>query len=121
MTDCPLQQRPDGKWFCSVCDPGQQRLLPVPARRNCDKRLAAVTKRPPPGKVLITQARASKAARPGDSVEDDEIRRRVAVCEQCVEFVSQVPACQERLDVVSPCEATKRLVSRIVRGRCGRW
>ncbi len=35
MSDCNLQQRDDGLWHCPECDPGQQRLLPVPAQRNC--------------------------------------------------------------------------------------
>lgn len=33
--NCDLQQREDSKWWCPVCDPGQQRLLPVAALRNC--------------------------------------------------------------------------------------
>ncbi len=44
MSDCDLQQLPDGQWHCPECDPRRQRLLPVPARRNCDTGLATVIK-----------------------------------------------------------------------------
>lgn len=117
---CPLQQRDDGKWWCPECDEGQQRLLPVPAQRNCDKNLAA-SKTVDTGKQLVAQARSLKAEQPGDAVEDGEIRRRVEVCLGCEEFVDRVPACEERLDGSTPCEVTRRLVRRITRGRCQRW
>ena len=35
MSDCPLRQLPDGRWWCPVCDRHKRRLLPVKARRNC--------------------------------------------------------------------------------------
>ncbi|MHC4064361.1 MAG: hypothetical protein ACYSUI_07660 [Planctomycetota bacterium] len=121
MSDCNLNQRDDGRWYCPTCDPGQQRPLPVPARRNCDKQLAATTKHPTPTKQLVAQARALRRRQPGDAVDEDEIRRRVAVCAGCDEFVAQVPACEERLDGRTPCEVTRRLVVRITRGTCRRW
>jgi len=118
---CTLQQRPDGRWWCPVCDPAQKRLLPVPARRHCDRRLAAASVGPSPTEVLIAAARSAKSRRPGDAACDDEIRRRVAICGECPLFVPQCPACEERLDAATSCELTRRLAERVVRGSCKKW
>jgi hypothetical protein len=49
MSLCALKQLDNGKWWCASCDPGQQRLLPVNARRTCGEPPSRARRRHPPG------------------------------------------------------------------------
>ena len=68
--NCDLQPL-DGQWWCPECDPAQQRLLPVPAQRNCEAGWESATL-----EERIDSALASGLA----TYPPELIRRNLAVC-----------------------------------------
>ena len=122
MSTCNLQQRDDGQWHCPVCDPGQQRLLPVPARRKCDKHLAAVTTHPSPAEQLLAAAMAGWRELDRVFVDEAELERRVDVCAACDQFNPGEGICRRRNPIPgNPCYARARLVKALLLGGCEEW
>ena len=122
MTACNLQQRDDGLWHCPECDPGQQRLLPVPARRKCDTGLPAVTTQASPAEQLLAAAMAGWRDLGRVFVDETELQRRVNVCAACDQFDAGEGICRRRNQIPgSPCYARSRLVEALLLKRCEEW
>ncbi len=84
MMLCKLLKIDSGKWWCSVCDRNQRRLLPINARRRCIIRDRSQDPKELPSTITmawnLTKAIAEFVASGCKTVTEDEYRRRIEAC-----------------------------------------